>query len=154
VIVIPIARVPGSGTDIPLPSYATAGSSGMDLRAAVDAPVELEPGDTGLVPCGIMVAIPEGYEGQVRARSGLAAKHGIGILNAPGTIDSDYRGEIKVILTNFGRSPFTVRRGERIAQLVISPVARAQWDERDGAGGGGGIGGTARGPGGFGHTGK
>ncbi len=140
--------MPGSGTDVPLPAYATPGSSGMDLRAVVDAPVTLAPGETVLVPCGIMMAIPDGFEGQVRPRSGLAAKHGIGVLNAPGTIDSDYRGEVKVILTNFGKAPFVVNRGERIAQLVIAPVARAAWEDTED------IGGTGRGSGGFGHTGK
>ena len=147
-VTIPITRMPGSGADVPLPAYETPGSSGMDLRAAVGSPLTLAPGETVLVPCGIMMAIPEGYEGQVRPRSGLAAKHDIGILNAPGTIDSDYRGEVKVILANFGKIPFVVNRGERIAQLVIAPVARAAWEERSD------IGGTGRGSGGFGHTGK
>ncbi|HLF15777.1 MAG TPA: dUTP diphosphatase [Bacteroidota bacterium] len=147
-VTIPITRMPGSGADVPLPAYETPGSSGMDLRAAVGSPLTLAPGETVLVPCGIMMAIPEGYEGQVRPRSGLAAKHGIGVLNAPGTIDSDYRGEVKVILANFGKIPFVVNRGERIAQLVIAPVARAAWEERSD------IGGTGRGSGGFGHTGK
>jgi dUTP pyrophosphatase len=145
---IPVTRVPGSGADVPLPSYATPGSAGMDLRAVVGAPVTLAPGETVLVPCGIMIAIPAGYEGQVRPRSGLAIRHGIGLLNAPGTIDSDYRGEVKVILTNFGRTPFAVNRGDRIAQLVVGPVARAEWEETDG------IDDTRRGAGGFGHTGK
>jgi dUTP pyrophosphatase len=145
---IPVTRVPGTGADVPLPSYATPGSSGMDLRAAVGSPVTLAPGETVLVPCGITMAIPSGFEGQVRPRSGLALKHGIAVLNAPGTIDSDYRGELKVILTNFGRVPFVVNRGDRIAQLVISPVAAAEWDETDG------VDDTRRGAGGFGHTGK
>ncbi len=140
--------MPGAGTDVPLPAYATSGSSGMDLRAVVDAPLTIAPGETALVPCGIMVAIPDGFEGQVRPRSGLAAKHGIGVLNAPGTIDSDYRGEVKIILTNFGKAPFPVNRGDRIAQLVIAPVVRAEWTESAD------LDGTVRGSGGFGHTGK
>jgi dUTP pyrophosphatase len=147
---VPISRVPGSGADVPLPSYATPGSAGMDLRAVIDAPVVLPPGGRALVACGFMVEIPEGYEGQVRARSGLAVKQGIGVLNGPGTIDSDYRGEVKVILANFGTEAFTVNRGERIAQLVIAPVTRAEWDERPE---GESLGGTGRGAGGFGHTG-
>lgn len=145
---IPIARTPGSGDDIPLPAYATPGSSGMDLRAAVDAPVTIAPGTTALVPCGIRLAIPPGYEGQVRPRSGLAARHGIGILNAPGTVDSDYRGEVKVILVNLGGEPFRVARGDRIAQLVIAPVATASWEEAPD------LEETSRGEGGFGHTGR
>ncbi len=120
----------------------------MDLRAVIDAPLTIETGETVLVPCGIRMAIPGGFEGQVRPRSGLAAKHGIGVLNAPGTIDADYRGELKVILTNFGRAAFTVTRGDRIAQLVIAPVASAEWEETMD------LDGTARGSGGFGHTGK
>lgn len=120
----------------------------MDLRAVIGATLTLLPGETHLVPCGIMIAIPEGFEGQVRPRSGLAAKHGIGVLNAPGTIDSDYRGEVKIILTNFGKVPFPITRGDRIAQLVIAPVARAEWEESAD------LGGTGRGSGGFGHTGK
>lgn len=147
-VTIPITRIPGTGDDVPLPGYATPGSSGMDLRAAVTGPVTIPPGATSLIPCGFMIAIPEGFEGQVRPRSGLAVRHGIGILNAPGTIDSDYRGEVKVILTNFGEAPFTVNRGERVAQLVIAPVARATLSPTDK------LGDTDRGPGGFGHTGR
>lgn len=145
---IPIARVQGAGDDVPLPSYATAGSAGMDLRAVIAESLVLGPGERALVPCGIIVAIPPGYEGQVRARSGLAVRHGIGVVNGPGTVDSDYRGEVKVILGNFGREPFTVSRGDRIAQLVIAPVARAEWEQKDE------LDGTGRGAGGFGHTGK
>ncbi len=135
------------GKGLPLPAYATEGSAGLDLRAAVEEPLVIEPGDRVLVPTGLRVAIPPGYEGQVRARSGIALRHGIGLPNAPGTIDSDYRGELKVLLTNWGREPFTIRRGDRVAQLVIAPVARAEvvaveaLDE------------TARRDGGFGHTG-
>ncbi len=120
----------------------------MDLRAVVTEPVELLPGTTVMLPCGFMIAIPVGFEGQVRPRSGLAARHGVGILNAPGTIDSDYRGEVKVLLTNFGRDPFVIRRGDRIAQLVIAPVTRAVWSVSDK------LGDTERGQGGFGHTGR
>jgi dUTP pyrophosphatase len=145
---IPISRTQGAGSDVPLPEYATPGSAGMDLRAVIPDPVVIRPGGRALVACGFMIGIPAGYEGQVRARSGLAVKHGIGVLNGPGTIDSDYRGEVKVILANFGEEPFTVNRGERIAQLVIAPVTRAAWEERDE------LGGTGRGEGGFGHTGK
>ncbi len=120
----------------------------MDLRAVIDAPITMAPAETVMVPCGFRMAIPPGFEGQVRPRSGLAAKHGIGVLNAPGTIDADYRGELKVILTNFGGSPFVVNRGDRIAQLIIAPVAAARWSETPD------LGDTARGSGGFGHTGK
>lgn len=147
-ITIRVSRVPGSGEDVPLPAYATKRASGMDIRAVVPEPVTIAPGETALIPAGIRIEIPHGYEGQVRPRSGLAVKHGIGILNAPGTIDSDYRGELKVILTNFSPVPFTVRRGERIAQLVISPVVTARWEE------GSDVEETERGSGGFGHTGK
>jgi dUTP pyrophosphatase len=148
VVNLNIERISPSSSDIPLPAYATAGSSGLDIHAAVEADVVIQPGDTILVPSGFKIAIPQGFEGQVRPRSGLAIKHGIGILNSPGTIDSDYRGEVKVILTNFGKMPFIIKRGERIAQLVISPVARAQWVEVPS------IDETSRGSGGFGHTGR
>ena len=147
-VTIHIARIPGTGDDVPLPAYATPGSSGLDLRAVVAEPVTLAPGATGLVPCGFMIAIPGGFEGQIRPRSGLAVKHGVGILNAPGTIDADYRGEVKVILTNFGGAPFVVNRGDRIAQLVIAPVVRAEWSVSEK------LGDTERGAGGFGHTGR
>ena len=120
----------------------------MDIRAAVPADVVLKPGETALIPTGFAVAIPGGYEAQVRPRSGLAIKHQVGILNSPGTIDSDYRGEVKVILTNFGKHDFVVKRGERIAQLVIARYVRAVWEERKS------LEETARGAGGFGHTGR
>jgi dUTP pyrophosphatase len=123
----------------------------MDLRAAVPGPLVIPPGGRALVACGFTIEIPEGYEGQVRARSGLAVKHGVGVLNGPGTIDSDYRGEVKVILANFGADPFTVNRGDRVAQLVIAPVTRVEWDERPE---GEALASTLRGAGGFGHTGK
>jgi dUTP pyrophosphatase len=131
---------------VDLPAYATDGSSGMDIRAAEDK--VLRPSETGLIATGFQLEIPPGYEAQVRPRSGLALKHGIGVLNSPGTIDADYRGEVKVILTNFGREDFVVRRGDRIAQLVVAPVVRATLLETDN------LGDTGRGGGGFGHTGS
>jgi dUTP diphosphatase len=147
-IAVHITRVGDTTHDIPLPAYATEGSAGMDLRAAVTGEVILRPGDTLLVPTGFAIALPAGFEAQVRPRSGLAAKHGIGILNSPGTIDSDYRGEVKVILTNFGKADFSLRRGERIAQLVIARYSRVAWDEKST------LDDTSRGAGGFGHTGR
>lgn len=135
-------------SDIPLPEYATPGSSGMDIRAAVENKIEIEPGKTMLVPTNISVEIPIGYEIQVRPRSGLAAKHGIGVLNSPGTIDSDYRGEIKIILFNFSDKSFTISRGDRIAQLIIAEVITANLIHTAQ------LNSTSRGKGGFGHTGK
>ena len=134
---------------LPLPAYETAGSAGMDLRAAIDegAPVTLPPGGRALIPTGLTMALPEGYEGQVRPRSGLALKFGVTCLNSPGTIDSDYRGEVGVILANMGSEPFTVRRGDRIAQLVVAPFTQARLAEVDS------LDDTARGAGGFGSTG-
>lgn len=134
--------------DIPLPVYATEGSSGMDIHAAVLADTTILPGETTLIPSGFNIEVPSGFEAQVRPRSGLAVKHSVGVLNSPGTIDSDYRGEVKVILTNFGKQDFIVRRGDRIAQLVIAPVVRAEWVEVSD------VAETKRGAGGFGHTGK
>lgn len=133
-----------------LPAYETAGSAGMDVRAAVpeDDPILLQAGERAMIPTGLSVAIPQGYEIQVRPRSGLAAKHGLTCLNTPGTIDSDYRGEIKVILVNLGQSAFTINRGERIAQLVLAPVTQLAWEEVDE------LDETERGEGGFGSTGK
>ena len=133
-----------------LPAYETADAAGMDLRAAVpdDAPMTLKPGERAMAPTGLTIALPPGYEAQVRPRSGLAAKYGITCLNSPGTIDADYRGEVKVILINHGQEPFVIKRGERIAQMVIAPVTRAELsivatlDE------------TQRGAGGFGSTGR
>jgi dUTP pyrophosphatase len=119
-----ILRLP-HGRDLPLPSYATEGSAGLDLLAAIDSDVVLNPGGRAAIPCGIAVAFSDKYEGQVRARSGLALNHGITLLNAPGTIDSDYRGEIKAILINLGDQPFTVKRGMKVAQLVLARVKRA-----------------------------
>lgn len=136
------------GRGLPLPSYATVGAAGLDLRAAVAEPLTLLPGARVAVPTGLVVAIPEGFEGQVRARSGLALKHGLGLPNAPGTIDSDYRGEVKVILANWGEAPVTIQRGDRIAQLLVAPVARAELTVVDE------LPETRRGEGGFGHTGS
>ncbi len=134
------------GADLPLPSYATAGSAGLDLRAA-DAH-SLKPGGRALVATGIAIALPQGFEAQVRPRSGLAVKHGVTVLNAPGTIDCDYRGEIKVPLINHGSEDFTIARGDRIAQMVIAPVVVARLTEVDS------LEATARGAGGFGSSGK
>ncbi len=143
-----VVRLPhGEGLD--LPAYETSGSAGMDLRAAVEdgAALEIAPGGRFAVPTGLVMQIPQGFEGQVRPRSGLALKSGITCLNTPGTIDSDYRGEVKVILANLGTEPFTVSRGMRIAQLVIAPVVQARISLRDA------VDETARGAGGFGSTG-
>lgn len=145
-LLIPLARLPHGG-GLELPSYATEQSAGMDLAAAIDAPVVLAPGERRAVPTGFAIALPDGYEAQVRPRSGLALKHGISILNSPGTIDADYRGEIRVILVNLGQEAVTLRRGDRIAQLVVAPVTRAAWNETAS------LPGTARGDGGFGSTG-
>ena len=146
VAVLPLPHFEG----LQLPAYETAGSAGMDVRAAVPAgePMVLAPGERAMVPTGLCVAIPQGYEIQVRPRSGLAAKHGLTCLNTPGTIDSDYRGEIKVILINLGQDAFTIQRGERIAQLVLAPVTRLAWQAVDS------LDETERGAGGFGSTGR
>ena len=144
--VVPLPQFEG----LALPAYETADAAGMDLRAAVgeDAPVTLKPGERAMIPTGLTIALPAGHEAQVRPRSGLAAKHGITCLNTPGTIDADYRGEVKVILINLGQDAFVIKRGERIAQMVIAPVTRAELnvvatlDE------------TLRGSGGFGSTGR
>ncbi len=141
-----IKRKPGC-EDLPLPCYMSEGASGMDLYAAVEADVELAPGEIKLIPTGLFISLPQGWEAQVRPRSGLALKHGLTVVNSPGTIDSDYRGEIGIILGNVGKSPYVVRRGDRIAQMVVQKVVRAditvveELDE------------TARSGGGFGHTG-
>jgi dUTP pyrophosphatase len=133
-----------------LPAYETADAAGMDLRAAVSdsEPVTLAPGARAMIPTGLTIALPPGYEAQVRPRSGLAAKHGITCLNSPGTIDADYRGEVKVILINLGQEPFVIKRGERIAQMVIAPVTRAELKVVDS------LDETKRGTGGFGSTGR
>jgi dUTP pyrophosphatase len=132
---------------VPMPQYMTRGASGMDLFASLEKEVTLEPGERKLIPTGIAVAIPEGFEGQVRPRSGLAIQNGIGMVNGPGTIDSDYRGEIGVLLINFGKQPFTIHHGERIAQMVISRILQATLEEVDD------LPATQRQGGGFGHTG-
>jgi dUTP pyrophosphatase len=135
------------GQPVPMPQYMTAGASGMDLFASLEKEVTLEPGERRLIPTGIAMAIPEGFEGQVRPRSGLAIQKGIGMVNGPGTIDSDYRGEIGVLLINLGKESFTIRHGERIAQMVISRVLQATLEEVDD------LPATQRQGGGFGHTG-
>ena len=142
-----VSRCP-EALDLPLPAYETAGASGIDLRAAIDQPVTLEPGARELIPTGICVGIPAGFEGQVRARSGNAVRRGLGMVNAPGTVDSDYRGEVMVILINWSAEPQTIQRGDRIAQLVICPVAQAEIVEVPS------LDTTDRGSGGFGHTGN
>ena len=148
-ITLALRRLP-HGEGLPLPAYETEGAAGMDLRAAVpeEAPVTLQPGARQMIPTGLSMAIPEGYEVQVRPRSGLAAKHGLTCLNSPGTVDSDYRGELKVILINLGAEPFVIRRGERIAQMVVAPVTRGRFQEVDV------LPETVRGEGGFGSTGR
>lgn len=135
------------GQGLPLPAYETRSAAGMDLLAAVEDPVTLAPGERVLIPTSIRIALPEGTEAQVRPRSGLAIRHGISMVNSPGTIDADFRGEIKVILINHGIEPFTVERGDRIAQLVVAPILRAHWRQVDT------LSETERGQGGFGHTG-
>jgi len=132
----------------PLPQYETLGSAGMDLRASLDEPVTLKPLQRALIPTGLFIELPLGYEAQVRPRSGLAIKSGISVLNTPGTIDADYRGEIKVIVINFSDTDFTINDGERIAQMIIAKHERAEWQETDI------LSSTERGEGGFGHTGK
>ncbi len=143
-----IKRISGEFNDLPLPKYETDYSSGMDLRAALENSYILEAGKVGMVPTGISMEIPLGYEVQVRPRSGLAAKHGIGVLNSPGTIDADYRGEVKVILFNFSDTDFVIKRGDRIAQMIIAELIQADITEVDE------LTDTVRGAGGFGHTGK
>lgn len=147
-IQIKTLRISDKFSDIPLPSYSTEGSSGMDVRAAIEDIFVIPKGKIGLVPTNLMLEIPHGYEIQVRARSGLAVKNGIGVLNAPGTIDSDYRGELKIILFNFGEEDFIINRGDRIAQLVLSKVYIAQLKESES------LNESKRGAGGFGHSGK
>ncbi len=144
---LPVQKAAHAG-DIPLPRYMTKGSSGMDLHAAVGQAITIMPGEIALIPTGLLVAVPTGYELQIRPRSGLAAKLGIGILNSPGTIDSDYRGEIKVTLINLGPEPFEVKRNDRIAQMVLCLVPQAVLEETDQ------LPPTERSDGGFGHTGQ
>ncbi|MEX0584054.1 MAG: dUTP diphosphatase [Sneathiella sp.] len=145
-ITISITRLP-HGMDLPLPGYETAESAGMDIRAAVERPTEITPGGRALIPTGFKMALPRGYEAQIRPRSGLALKKGITLPNSPGTIDADYRGEVGIILLNAGDETFLIERGDRIAQMVIAPVLQASWNEVKS------LDETARGEGGFGSTG-
>ncbi|MBB4657894.1 dUTP diphosphatase [Parvularcula dongshanensis] len=145
-----LIRVLPSAEGLPLPAYETEGAAGADLRAAVpeDAPLTIPPGGTAMVPTGLCVALPQGYEMQVRPRSGLAAKHAVTVLNSPGTVDADYRGEVRVILINHGSADFLVQRGERIAQAVVAPVSLARFETAEA------LPETLRGTGGFGSTGR
>jgi dUTP pyrophosphatase len=145
---IKITRLDPDSEDIPLPKYVTPGAAGMDIYAAVPKRVLIPPGKTVLIPTGFSIELPAGFEAQIRPRSGLALNHNVGLLNSPGTIDSDYRGEIKIVLTNFGRRRFVVQRGDRIAQMVIARYVRADWKEAKR------LNQSKRGEGGFGHTGK
>jgi dUTP pyrophosphatase len=147
-ITIKFKRLSEEFNNIPLPSYSTSGSAGMDIRAAIKESVKLKPMEVEMITTNLSVEIPEGFEIQVRPRSGLAAKHGIGILNSPGTIDSDYRGEVKIILINFSKQEFIIQPGERIAQLILSKVFKARLEETEE------LNHSKRGKGGFGHTGK
>ena len=143
---VQVTRLP-HGQNMDLPKYETSGSAGMDLRAAIGAPIKLDPRQKSLIPTGIAIAIPKGYEAQIRPRSGLAIKHGITCLNSPGTIDSDYRGEIKIILINHGDESFSIEPKARIAQIIFAPVTQIEWEKVDR------LEETERGAGGFGHTG-
>ncbi|MDK2784273.1 MAG: dUTP pyrophosphatase [Bacillota bacterium] len=143
---VPIRRLP-HGEGLPLPEYMSPGAAGLDLYAALTEEITLPPGGRALIPTGISVAVPPGWEAQVRPRSGLAWRYGLTLLNSPGTVDSDYRGEIKVLLVNLGTEPYTVRRGDRIAQLVLNSVGRVEWEEVEE------LPASRRGTGGFGHTG-
>lgn len=145
-VTVQVKRVRRGDREVPLPQYMTPAAAGMDLYACVEEPLVLRPGERFCVPTGIAVAVPDGFEGQVRPRSGPALRSGLTLLNAPGTIDADYRGEIAVLLVNLGAEPITVRRGDRIAQLVVAPVSRARWEEVAE------LGDTARQDKGFGHT--
>ncbi len=145
-IAVRVVRLPHA-QDLPLPAYETSGAAGMDVRAAVDVPMTLAPGAIALVPTGLTIEVPPGFEMQVRPRSGLAAKHGITLPNSPATIDSDYRGEVRVIMQNLGPGPFVIERGMRVAQFVLARVPRVAWVEA------GELTATTRGDGGFGHTG-
>lgn len=144
---IRINRISESTNDVSLPTYATNGSAGMDIYAAVDGEMVVKAGETTLVPTGFSMEIPIGFEAQIRPRSGLALKHNIGLMNSPGTIDSDYRGEVKIIFTNYGKNEFVVKRGDRIAQMVIARYERVEWEETEQ------LSETKRGSGGFGSTG-
>lgn len=144
---VQVLRLP-HGADLPLPAYMSEHAAGLDLPAALDEPLSLAPGARAMVPTGLALAIPPGFEGQVRPRSGLAVKHGLTLVNTPGTIDADYRGEVKVLLINLGSEPVTITRGMRVAQLIIAPVVQAELAEVDE------LPGSGRGAGGFGHTGS
>lgn len=144
---IRINRISPETNDVPLPSYATEGSAGMDIYAAVKGEMTVKAGETTLVPTGFSMEIPVGYEAQIRPRSGLALKSSIGLMNSPGTIDSDYRGEVKIVFTNYGKNDFVVKRGDRIAQMVVASYERVVWEEASQ------LTETTRGAGGFGHTG-
>ena len=148
VVHVKLVRVASRGAPLPPPNYQTAGSAGADLHADLERPLTLVPGQRALVPTGFAIELPEGYEAQIRARSGLAVRSGVGLPNAPGTVDSDYRGEIQVIVLNTGDTAFTVERGTRIAQAVLAPVVRARWHEVEN------LDSTARDAGGFGSTGR
>jgi len=147
-IKVKFKRLSEEFNNISIPSYSTEGSAGMDIRAAIKETVKLQPMEVRMIPTNISVEIPEGFEIQVRPRSGLAAKHGVGVLNSPGTIDSDYRGEVKIILINFGKEEFAIQPGERIAQLILSKVYKARMEETEV------LNNSKRGKGGFGHTGN
>lgn len=142
---VSISRMPGT-EDLPLPCYMTEQAAGMDLAAAVGADVTIHPGERALIPTGLLVALPAGYEAEIRPRSGLALRHGVTLVNAPGTIDADYRGEVGIIMINHGQAPFVVKRGDRVAQMVVHRVCRAVWSVS------GALSPTERGDGGFGHT--
>lgn len=144
-ITVTIQRLPGN-EDLPLPRYMTEHAAGLDVFAAVDQEVSIFPGQREMIPTGLAIALPEGYEAQIRPRSGIAWKHGVTLVNAPGTIDADYRGEIGILLINHGDQPFVVRRGDRIAQMIVQRVCRVQWDVHPE------LNPTGRGDGGFGHT--
>jgi len=146
-VIVRIKRV-GDSADLPLPQRMTEHAAGFDVAAAVREPVVLQPGEIRLIPCGFAMALPHGYEAQMRPRSGLSSRHGISMINTPGTIDSDYRGEVCVLLVNLGAEPFVVRRGERIAQLVVAPAPRVRFVEAEE------LPESARGAGGFGSTGR
>lgn len=145
-IQVKILQLP-HGSDLPLPAYATTHSAGVDLMAAIEGDITLQPLERTLIPTGIAIALPDGYEAQIRPRSGLALKHGISLVNTPGTIDADYRGEIKVLLINLGQETFTLTRGMRIAQMIVAPVSRVDWQQVES------LDETARSAGGFGSTG-
>lgn len=146
-VILNIKRL-DNNLDLPLPSYQSDSSSGLDIRAAVHKAITLKPGEIKLIPTGLSISLPKGYEAQIRPRSGLALRHGLGLVNSPGTIDADYRGEIGVIAINWGKKPFTIKRGDRIAQVVINKISRVRVEEVDE------LDPTKRGKGGFGHSGN